>query len=506
MTIIALEVFLNFEHDVKDFFNENDKKLIEIFAAQALIALKNAEFLRNLHHKNPSQLSILLNLVSTRINEPICDLDAALRLLLTGITAPSGLGFSRAMILLSDNDQSHLVGKMAIGPITQKEAIENWEKNKPSSKSLDDPLEIALKMAERFSESIKVGSALDNKLSLEIQKIRIPVKKSNGALLQCMKNQKSIVVQSSLDDSFGKLMESLCERSLNGYQFVCVPIGKTKTNGILVVDNRFLIDKKEIGENELTMLEAFASLMALKIDNAGLQRKLAEQQRLDTWKEFTGRIIHIMNSRLAVFEGSIERLSIALRKKDLDGAKSFINRLKQSVEKTQSVMNGLRKFNTPLELQKEEINLFDLISSIVEEFHTISGFEITYESVDKNLILRGDSERLSEAFIELINNAKNMFVKKPGCKIPIIKFSSFIQVNLDQKNICVSIRDNGPGIPSENKELIFDPYVSTSGTHKGLGLSIVKKIIESHHGTIKECGAAGMGAHFFIRFHSSIDP
>jgi len=83
------------------------------------------------------------------------------------------------------------------------------------------------------------------------------------------------------------------------------------------------------------------------------------------------------------------------------------------------------------------------------------------------------------------------------------------------------IEDTGPGIPPELREQIFNPFVTTKKSGVGLGLSIVSKIIDGHHGTIRieasgnpsgdgasgaeESGTAGPGAHFVIFFPAATD-
>ncbi|MBM4201253.1 MAG: PAS domain-containing sensor histidine kinase, partial [Gammaproteobacteria bacterium] len=61
------------------------------------------------------------------------------------------------------------------------------------------------------------------------------------------------------------------------------------------------------------------------------------------------------------------------------------------------------------------------------------------------------------------------------------------------------IRDNGPGIPADQADRIFEPYVTTKSKGTGLGLAIVKKIVEEHGGQIRLEAAETGGAAFLIR-------
>ncbi|MBK9550376.1 MAG: HAMP domain-containing histidine kinase [Gemmatimonadetes bacterium] len=66
----------------------------------------------------------------------------------------------------------------------------------------------------------------------------------------------------------------------------------------------------------------------------------------------------------------------------------------------------------------------------------------------------------------------------------------------------VLLRDTGPGVPEEKRELIFQPYYTDKGDGTGLGLAIVRQTIEQHHGTITVANTPGGGATFLIRFAS----
>jgi signal transduction histidine kinase len=78
----------------------------------------------------------------------------------------------------------------------------------------------------------------------------------------------------------------------------------------------------------------------------------------------------------------------------------------------------------------------------------------------------------------------------------------------DRDGVEVRIEDTGPGIPAELREQIFNPFVTTKKSGVGLGLSIVSRIIDGHHGTIRVEGGEGdpRGARFVVFFPASEEP
>ena len=64
--------------------------------------------------------------------------------------------------------------------------------------------------------------------------------------------------------------------------------------------------------------------------------------------------------------------------------------------------------------------------------------------------------------------------------------------------VAIEVIDSGPGVPHEIKERIFQPFYTSRVKGMGLGLSIVKGIVDAHNGYIREVGTPGKGAHFLI--------
>ena len=115
-------------------------------------------------------------------------------------------------------------------------------------------------------------------------------------------------------------------------------------------------------------------------------------------------------------------------------------------------------------------------------------------------------ESLSEqAFTNLIQNAYDAM----GIAGGTLRVTAARAKTANSDGVEVRIEDSGPGIPREMREQIFNPFVTTKKTGVGLGLSIVSRIIDGHHGTIRveSAGDAGdhQGAHFVIFFPSGED-
>jgi signal transduction histidine kinase len=101
---------------------------------------------------------------------------------------------------------------------------------------------------------------------------------------------------------------------------------------------------------------------------------------------------------------------------------------------------------------------------------------------EPNLPMVPLDESLSEqAFVNLIQNAYDAMGSRGGT----LRLTAARANNANRDGVEVRIEDTGPGIPAELREQVFNPFVTTKKTGVGLGLSIVSRIVDGHHGTIR---------------------
>jgi signal transduction histidine kinase len=110
---------------------------------------------------------------------------------------------------------------------------------------------------------------------------------------------------------------------------------------------------------------------------------------------------------------------------------------------------------------------------------------------EPGLTIEGYYDPLRRAFSNVLRNA-----------VEACKGDGTITVAVDRQDglIRVAVIDDGPGIPADRRELIFQPYYTEKGGGTGLGLAIVRQTIEQHHGSIVVTDTAGGGATFLVQF------
>jgi len=195
-------------------------------------------------------------------------LDEILYIILTGVTAHTGLGFNRALLFLVNEKDGIIEGRMGIGPETGEEANRIWSQIEEQKKNLDDLINVY-----RISDS-----ALESGFNRQVRQIRLPLREHHGGLLALavldgmplQLNQEKMRAYDS-----DPVLAMLKSREL-----VVVPLkSKEKVNGLILADN--FITGKPITKEDTRMLIMLANQAGLAIENSQLYERTVIDARSD---------------------------------------------------------------------------------------------------------------------------------------------------------------------------------------------------------------------------------
>lgn len=155
----------------------------------------------------------------------------------------------------------------------------------------------------------------------------------------------------------------------------------------------------------------------------------------------------------------------------MDGIKDEIKRLDRLIRNFLSYGRPINLNIKPIALREMLLQLVALSSEQAEQ----QGITLEVDSVTALPEIDGDIEMLKSCFSNLILNAQQAMLAGGNLRISFRTFASGVEV---------SISDTGTGIAPENLEKIFEPYFSTKETGTGLGLALVKRIVEAHAGSV----------------------
>ncbi len=272
--------------------DKDDLEILERFAAQASIAL-HASQLMNKEQRRFSQLAIL-HRISDYIQEAR-DLDKILHVVLTGITAGYGLGFNRAILLLLDEREKNLIGRMGIGHLSEREARKDWVQH-----GFDD--------YEQYLQALEEVTLIKTPLEERSQKLRLATGSELPDIFsRSIQEQQWKKVEQLEVGTFPKEFITAFEPAL---PLVVVPIiAQEKALGVLVVDNKF--NRAPITSEDIDLLLTFANTVALAIDNVQLyQETEAAREKIRTSFEASNKLVMSQTSKQLLMD-VIEQIQMA---------------------------------------------------------------------------------------------------------------------------------------------------------------------------------------------------
>jgi len=245
-------------------------------------------------------------------------------------------------------------------------------------------------------------------------------------------------------------------------------------------DFKFNINKNEkiIRLQIKSIKESGEFIFILLIDDI---TDVSEAQRHQAWSEVARRLAHEIKNPLTPIQLSAERVESKLKDKlsveDLQMLQRSTQTIVNQVESLKIMVNEFADYARTPKLKKEDTDINEFIQEILDLYES-SKVRIKYDNIKGSLIVSLDKNKLRQVFINLIENSIDALesTNKPLIYISVIK---------RMKTLIFKISDNGPGVPSELINRVFEPYVTSKTKGTGLGLAIVYKIIDEHNGDIK---------------------
>ena len=228
------------------------------------------------------------------------------------------------------------------------------------------------------------------------------------------------------------------------------------------------------------------------------QAEARRSERLAALGQLSAGLAHEIRNPLGVIKGSAEMLSQKLQGSD-ELARELAGYISTEVNRLSALVTEFLDFARPLhaQLQPADITaILDRVLNIVATRWNGKPVRVERHYADNTPQVPLDESLCEQAFLNLVQNAYEAMEEKGGTlRIDVRPASA-----LDGDGVRLVLADTGPGVPEQLREEIFNPFVTTKKTGVGLGLSIVSKIIDGHHGWIRVENAPEGGAVFTIFF------
>jgi len=199
--------------------------------------------------------------------------------------------------------------------------------------------------------------------------------------------------------------------------------------------------------------------------------------------DYTAAFAHDVRNPINNISTGLQLLSATLEENDPN--QDVINRMQGDCTRLNHLMESFLAFSRPLELKFEPFDVEPFLKRIIDRWQPRMA-RVNVKpilNVDKDIKrIIGDPRSLENVFTNLISNALEA-MSESGDTLAM-KAIMVKEIN-GYPNVEISVSDNGPGIPDDVKERIFEPFVSTRKMGTGLGLAITKQIVNAHKGSIK---------------------
>jgi len=223
---------------------------------------------------------------------------------------------------------------------------------------------------------------------------------------------------------------------------------------------------------------------------------LFQSEKLNALGTLLAGVAHELNNPLTVVVANAHVLGLSVEDADIQ------SRLDKITDAADTCSKIIRSFLNMARKNPSKTVLFDM-AECVEHALEISSFglrehQITIQGdlAPDMPAINGDPDQFAQVVLNLIINAKQALLSKDGKR----EIDVAVKLCALSEAIELHVRDNGPGVPEHLKDRIFEPFFTTKavGQGTGMGLSLVRAIVESHRGKIELMEEGADGAHFRI--------
>lgn len=379
----------------------------------------------------------------------------------------------------------------------------------------DDEIGMLVRSFNRMTEDLRTKQQALNISNLELSRINQEIERRRQYMEIVLRNVAAGVI--SVDrEGVVRTINKSAERLLNvkldsvlGQNFRNVVQGKHLE--IVNESLRDLVKSQHDSISRQIFLDVRGTRLALHLhltmlrdeggENLGMVvvlddlTQMMRAQRMAAWREVARRIAHEIKNPLTPIQLSAQRLRKRYLSRFSDDEKVFdecTEMIIKSVDDLKNLVNEFSNFARMPAIQPEPNDINALIRetlTLYQEAHR----GVTFSFVEDELMpkLTIDRDQIKRVIINVLENAVAAMEEKGS-----IVLSTVYDAVL--KMAVISIADDGPGVPAEDKQRLFEPYFSTKKSGTGLGLAIVSSVINDHGGFVRVRDNKPHGAIFVI--------
>ena len=223
-----------------------------------------------------------------------------------------------------------------------------------------------------------------------------------------------------------------------------------------------------------------------------LQDKLSQLQRLSSLGRMVSTLAHQIRTPLSaamLYSANLKNTKLSMQSRD-DFQDKLMSRLKDLEQQVNDMLlfskSGKEQVVSGLSINQVVDEAVQGVEALINQSHG----KVTIESCEDDCHILGNKNALTGAIQNLIQNSLQIIKTDVEIKIQVKCYGDFAYIGVE---------DNGEGISKEIEDKIFEPFYTSRKQGTGLGLAVVKSVVEAHQGEVKHIGREGKGAHFCIK-------
>ncbi len=245
---------------------------------------------------------------------------------------------------------------------------------------------------------------------------------------------------------------------------------------------------KDASQEIFNLVNAYNSM----VDELGESAvKLARSEREQAWREMAKQVAHEIKNPLTPMRLTVQSFEHRFDANDPNiktKIKEFSKSLIQQIDTLSSIASAFSSFAQLPKQKREELNVIEVVKLALDIFHEDY---IHYFHEEDTLIAQLDKTHLIRILTNLVKNATQSLESIDNPKIEV-------KVKEDNGNVIISVADNGKGIDEEDKSKVFEPKFTTKSSGMGLGLPMIKNIVEAYDGSITFTSEINRGTVFTV--------
>lgn len=247
---------------------------------------------------------------------------------------------------------------------------------------------------------------------------------------------------------------------------------------------------KEASEEIYNLVNAYNNMVDALEESAV---KLAKSEREQAWREMAKQVAHEIKNPLTPMRLSVQSFQRKFNPHDPDAQTKIDEFAKTLIQQIDTMNNIAAAFSNFAHMPAQQNETLDVVQVVKLALDIFNEEYIRFIAHEPEIIARLDRTQLIRVITNLVKNAIQAIPKGTDPKITVTVFS-------EGDWIKITIEDNGEGISEKNREKIFEPKFTTKTSGMGLGLGMVKNIVETYNGSIIFTSQLGKGTTFIVTF------